>query len=102
MVLAPLAAVAGLMMLSGWIQHARDEVMARQVMVTDAIHRELGAVVAPVVKKRMGRPWELVMTVPFERPALVGMILAAAHRALARVDRMATERTQIVLTHQRG
>jgi len=77
------AFVAGPLVLADWIHARRRETIARQIAVTDAIHGELGAVVAPVVTRRLGGPWEVVIPVPFDRPALVERVLAIAHRTLA-------------------
>lgn len=63
--------------------HEIREVSAhRQIVVTDAIHRELGPVVAPVVRKRPWGPWQLQIAVPFDRPGLVESVLRIARRAL--------------------
>ena len=80
--LAPFLVVAGLLGIAHVLDRRRAERMARQVAVTDAIHRELGAVVAPVVDKPILGPWRLRIPVPFERPALVARVLAAASPAL--------------------
>lgn len=76
--LAPFVAVAALLLLAQALERRRAERMARQVAVTEAIHRELGAVVAPVVDKPVLGPWRLRLPVPFERPALIARVLAAA------------------------
>jgi hypothetical protein len=80
--LVPFLAVAALLGLAHVRDRRRAERMARQVAVTDAIHRELGAIVAPVVDKPVLGPWRLRIPVPFERPALVARVLAAAGPAL--------------------
>jgi hypothetical protein len=80
--LAPFVVVVALFALSARWQRLRQEEAARQVAVTDAIHRELGAVAAPVVTKRAWGPWRLLIPVSFDRPTLVGRILTVAHRAL--------------------
>ena len=54
------AFVAGPLVLADWIHARRRETIARQIAVTDAIHGELGAVVAPVVTRRLGGPWEVI------------------------------------------
>jgi hypothetical protein len=46
--LLPFAAVVGLLWLARMIREKRDADGARQIILTDAIHRELGAVAAPV------------------------------------------------------
>jgi hypothetical protein len=95
-VVIPPALVALLLVYSNHVQRAGAVVVARQVAVTDAIHRELGAVVAPVMRRSRGS-WELRMAVPLERPNLVGSVLAVAHRALAHTASAARERVRIVL-----
>jgi hypothetical protein len=80
----PLTLLAGLLVAAGAIQRRREARIARQVAVTDAIHRELGAVVAPVVRRGWTRGWRAEIAVPFESPALVGRVGAIAHAAMAR------------------
>jgi hypothetical protein len=95
-VIIPPALVVMLLLYSNHVQQAGAHAVARQVAVTDAIHRELGAVVAPVMRRGWGA-WELRMAVPLERPNLVGPVLAVAHRALARSASAKSERVRIVL-----
>lgn len=92
-------AVAGLLALVTWREHTRELVVARQVMLTDAIHRELGAVVAPVVEKRMFGRWQVRFAVPVERPTVVGRIVAIADDVLGG-ERMAAGGLRIILTPQ--
>jgi hypothetical protein len=82
------------------IQHARDEAGARQIALTDAIHRELGAVVAPSVVTRPWGAWQVLIPVPFTRPELVASVLSIAHDTVRRLDPRAADRVQIVLTPQ--
>lgn len=96
-VVIPPALVVTLLLFSNHVQRAGAEAVARQVAVTDAIHRELGAVVAPVMRRRGWGAWELRMAVPVERPNLVGPVLVVVHRALARSESPAPERVRIVL-----
>jgi hypothetical protein len=79
----PLLAIAGLLRLADWIQSRRDARYARQIALTDAIHRELGAVTAPTVTPRRGGGWLVQMVVPFDRPAMVAAILGITDRAFA-------------------
>jgi hypothetical protein len=92
----PLLAVVGLLLLTARVQRAREAVIARQVDVTDAIHRELGAVAAPVVRKRAWGRWQVQIAVDFERPALVTAVLAAAWTAVARFDPATSVRIVLV------
>jgi hypothetical protein len=92
----PFLGTVGLLLLAtGW-QRRRDTRVARQIAVTEAIHRELGAVVAPsMTGGAYGRP-RLVIPVALERPNLVAAVLAIAHRVLRGWD-AAGARTEIVL-----
>ena len=55
----------------------------RQIALTDAIHARLGAVAAPVVRLRR-EVWQIAVTVPFERPAVMDAVLATVHEAFGR------------------
>src|SRR2546422_11612001 len=77
--LFPLAVVLAPLLLAGWVERRRAAVIARQVELTEAIHRDLGAVVAPFVTRRPGRRWRVRIAVPFERPAVVEAGLAGVH-----------------------
>ena len=65
------------------VQRARGEVVQRQIAVTDAIHRELGAIVAPVVRRRGRHTWTVAVAAPLDRSLAVGRMLALAYEALA-------------------
>jgi hypothetical protein len=93
-VVLPVAVVGGLLAVAGRLQRARETRIARQVAVTDAIHRELGAVVAPVVARRLGRGWRAEIAVPLESPAIVGPVVAIVQATLGPAVR------EIVLTAQ--
>ncbi len=92
----PLLAIAGLLRLMDWIQRGRDARYARQIELTDAIHRELGAAAAPTVERRRGGGWLVRMMVPLDRPAVVAAILRVTDQVFASPD--ASELLQIVLT----
>ena len=96
----PMAAVGLLLLVVGRVQRAREAEIGRQVAVTDAIHAELGAVVSPVVKRRLGRGWRIEIPVPFQRPAIVGRVVAIAHASMLRTDARAAGRIEVVLTAQ--
>jgi hypothetical protein len=82
------------------VQDTRDEAGARQIALTDAIHRELGAVVAPSVVARPWGGWRVLIPVPFTRPDLVASVLRIAHDTVRRLDPRAADHVQIVLTAQ--
>ncbi len=65
------------------VQRAHREVVERQIAVTDAIHRELGAVVAPVVRRHGRDAWSVAVAAPLDRSVAVGRVLALAYDALA-------------------
>ncbi len=86
----PFAVVAALLRLAARRERAHAVVISRQIALTEAIHRDLGPVVSPWVTRRGGR-WRVSVAVPFDRPALVETVLAAAQRAFP-------ERFELVLT----
>ena len=54
-------------------QRRRADVIARQIAVTDAIHAEFGAVVAPNVR-RCGRGWRVTLPMDARHPAMARII----------------------------
>jgi hypothetical protein len=95
----PFALIVGLLLLAGHVQEARAACAARQVAVTDAIHRELGAVVAPWLTRRRGS-YRLVIPAPLDRPGVVASALAIAYGVLRSWDAEMVERVQIVVVPQ--
>ena len=93
----PFLVVLGLFAVAARRDRSRAAVVERQIALTDAITGELGAIVAPVVRKRPGGWWEVQMAVPLERAATVGRVVAIAHDVLAFADR-GRGRYEIVLT----
>jgi hypothetical protein len=81
---SPILVVLGLLSLAAWRDRRQEAVVARQIRLTDAIAKELGAVVAPVVAKPFGGPWRVTIHVPVGRPALVSRIVSIAHETLTR------------------
>ena len=97
-VLMPFAAIAGLLRLVDRIGQRRDARYARQIELTDAIHRELGAIVAPTVRRRRGGGWLISMAAPLDPPGAIPTILRITDErfgADARSDRAPYE---VVLT----
>ncbi len=95
--LVPAALLVLLLLLSARVQRTRAAITARQVAVTDAIHRELGAVVAPVAHRRGLGGWELRIAIPVERPDLVGPVTRTARRTLAGMGARHADVVPIVL-----
>jgi hypothetical protein len=93
----PLLAIIGLLAIADWRHRRRMGVIASQVAVTDAIHREFGAVVAPVVSKWPGGPWTIRMVLPAERWAMAGPLAAIARDVVAGGNGR-QDRIRVVLT----
>ncbi len=96
----PLVMVAALLLLVDRLHRAQATRVAWQIAITEAIHRELGAVVAPSMSIR---PWSrprLVIPAPLGHPGLVAAVLAIAHRVLRGWDAAAARRLQIVVVPQ--
>src|SRR5262245_4548776 len=97
MVAVPFLGVIGLLLLVTRSQRAREALVAQQIAVTEAIHRELGAVVAPsMVKSTWGSP-RLVIPIALEHPNLVAAVLRIADRVLRGWNGGAGRRLQIVV-----
>jgi hypothetical protein len=92
---SPIIVILGLLALAGWRDRRREAIIARQIRLTDAIADQLGAIVAPVVTKPLGRPWRVDIHVPVGRPATVSRIVGIAHDTLTRTG---AGRYELVLT----
>ena len=97
----PFLAVAGLLWLANLLRHRREACIARQVALTDAIHRELGPAAAPTLRRAIGRGWRVSMAVPLDRPAMVGAIVRVVDRAWSELPPAASEPLEIVLRPRR-
>ena len=100
--LAPFVAVVALLWLAGRVQRERDRARDRQIGLTDAIHLELGAVVAPTVERRPGGGWRVAVTAPLERPAMVAAVVAVTRRFFARQDDAGVTALEILLRDTRA
>jgi hypothetical protein len=80
-------------------QRARLDAVRRQIALTDAIHAELGAVVAPTVRRRLGGRWQLLIPVPFDRPETVRRVIEVAYAAFDGPERE-PGRFELVLSPQ--
>jgi hypothetical protein len=96
--LGPFAIVVGLFAWMSRRQRRRRDVEARQIALTDGVHERLGAAVAPVVRRRRG-VWQVLMAVPFDRPAVIEALLAIVLEVFALRDRTRPS-LEIVLTRQ--
>jgi hypothetical protein len=90
----PFVVLVGVFALVGRWERRRAARVRLQILVTDAIHRELGAVAAPEVERRRPGGWRVRMQVPAGRPALVGPLVQTTTRAL---EGDHVERFEIVL-----
>ena len=82
--LAPAAVLVGVLLAVEARQRAHADVVARQIMLTDAVHAELGAFVSPVVEKRAFRPWRVVFTLPESRVRDMARLMAITDRVVGR------------------
>ena len=76
-VVTPFLVVFALLRLADAVSARNEARYARQIALTDAIHRELGAVAAPVVSRRPGGGWLVSMAVPLDRPGTTAAIDAS-------------------------
>jgi hypothetical protein len=83
----PILIVLGLLELSAWRERVRVAAIEWQIALTDAIAEELGAVVAPVVRRGLWGPWRVEIPVPWARVTIVGRVLTTAHRVFSRTRR---------------
>ena len=95
--LAPVVAVLGLLEWAKRVSHRRAAVIARQIALTDAIHRELGAVVAPEVKGSSAAGWTVSMKVPLRSEPLVAAIARITDQLFRRLDGQDPPRVHLVL-----
>lgn len=98
--LIPVLSIVALFWAVSRRRRLRAEAVARQIAMTDAIHRELGAVVAPTVTRRLFGGWRVLVPVPFERTAVVSRVLAIARDTVAPPAALAGRGWEIVLVPQ--
>ena len=82
--LTPFLVVVALLRLADFVSARREARLARQIALTNAIHRELGAVAAPVVSRGPGGGWLVSMAVPLDRPGTTAAIVRITERMFAR------------------
>ncbi|MDP2626531.1 MAG: hypothetical protein Q8Q58_06435 [Candidatus Rokubacteria bacterium] len=95
---APLLAIVGLFRLAGRIRERRRRSIARQIALTDEIHRELGAAAAPFVHQRGRSGWLVRVAVPLDSPPTVAAIVGIIQAFFAPRDGAAATALEIVLT----
>lgn len=79
-------------------QSRRAAEIAHQIHLTDALHARLGALLAPVVTKPRGRPWQVAVMVELERLDVVRELAAVAVDEFTSRDPRRPEAFQIVLS----
>lgn len=99
LVAVPAMLVGILLLLVGRRERAREQRITRQIRVTEAIDAELGAIVAPVVERRLLGGWRIAVAVPLADASTTGRVAALAHAAMQAIDGRGS-RMQIVLTEQ--
>jgi hypothetical protein len=97
---APFVGLAGFLWLSGMIRARREAAIARQIALTDAIHHELGAAAAPVVRWSWTRGWVVSVALPLYREGLVGVVTRITHDLFRRLDHQDPPRVRLVLRPQ--
>src|SRR5262245_43553333 len=94
----PFVVVAGLLSLRGRLQQRERVRVARQIGVTDAMHRELGAAVAPDVARDWLGSWTVSVKVPFEQEGTVSAVARIAYEFFAKCYPRDVPRLRILLT----
>ena len=98
--LIPFLAIWGLLRFARAVERRRDARVARQIALTDAIHRELGAVAAPNVRRTWSGEWVVSMRLALAREGTVGTITRITNDLFRRLDRQDPPRLRVVLLPQ--
>jgi hypothetical protein len=98
--LIPFLAVWGLLALARSLERRQQAQVFRQIALTDAIHRELGAAAAPDVHRTWSGDWVVSVRVALSREATVGSIARIANDLFRRLDRQEPPRLRVVLIPQ--
>jgi hypothetical protein len=96
--LTPVAVVAALLALATWRDRRSAARLARQVEVTDAVDRRLGAVVAAHVARGWRGRWRVIVRAPLDRPLVLAAILAAVEEVFGSPGAPGAEACELVLT----
>jgi hypothetical protein len=96
--LMPFAIIIGLLRLADRIAERRDARYARQIELTDAIHREFGAIVAPNVRRRRGGGWLISVAVPLAHRGAIPAILRITDEQFGAHAREGHASYEVVLT----
>ena len=80
---APFVTLATVLLVIERRQRRRTDEIRRQIALTDALHARLGALVAPVVRRK-SRAWQVVIAVPLGRPAVITAVLQVVDQTFGR------------------
>ena len=97
MALIPFLAVWGLLRVAQAVERRRERCVSRQIALTDAIHRELGAVAAPEVRRTWTGEWVVSMRLALSRESTVGTIARITSDLFRRLDNRDSPRLRVVL-----
>ena len=91
--------LGGPAVLVDWLRKRRREAVMQQILLTDKIYAEYGAIASPEVKRPLWGPRKIEFQVG---PGATAKVLVAAHEVLSVADRMKLGRYQIILTPIQG
>jgi hypothetical protein len=94
----PIVVLVAILRLVHAAQGRRAAEIAHQIHLTDALHARLGALLAPVVTRPRGRPWQVAVMVERERLDVVRELLAVAGDEFSSRDPRRAEAFEIVLS----
>jgi hypothetical protein len=95
--LIPLLAVWGLLQVAGAVERGRQRCVSRQIALTDAIHRELGAAAAPEVRRTWTGEWVVSVRLALSRESTVGTIARITGDLFRRLDGRESPQLRLVL-----
>ena len=95
--LIPFLAVWGLLRIAGAVERRRQGCVSRQIALTDAIHREVGAAAAPEVRRTWRGEWVVSMRLALSRESTVGTITRITGDLFRRLDGREAPRLRVVL-----
>jgi hypothetical protein len=97
MALIPFLAVWALLRVAGALERRRLHRVTRQIALTDAIHRELGAAAAPEVRRTWTGEWVVSVRLALSRESTVGTIARITGDLFRSVDGGDAPRVRLVL-----
>jgi len=90
--------VGGPMFLMDWFRKRRLMEIEHQIVLTDALDGEFGAIVAPVVTKPLVGPWEVHIAVPYTESTVMARLFSVVDNVFGGVLGMAPNSYQIFLS----